>query len=214
MEEFKGFTAEDFDVFSINGLDERMEAIRTQIRPKLEALGSHFSPILSEWTGDELHPHVAKHARRTINPPKDTWVAFAASKRGYKMLPHFQIGLWETHLFVWFAVIYEAPVKADFGEALTTHLKEIRKQIPDSFVWSSDHTKPDSTLHGSLTDSELENRFQKLKTVKKAEILCGINISREQAERAAGGELIKTFSDTFQTLAPLYKLSQTAAQTI
>ena len=37
--------------------------------------------------------HVAKHARRSVNPPIDTWVAFAPNKRGYKMLPHFQIGL-------------------------------------------------------------------------------------------------------------------------
>ena len=37
-----------------------------------------------------FYPHVAKHARRSVNPPKDTWVAFATSKRGYKMLPHFK----------------------------------------------------------------------------------------------------------------------------
>lgn len=74
--EFKGFTNEDFDVFIIDGLEARMEALKETIRPKLEALGQHFAPTLSALTGDEMFVHVAKHARRTINPPKDTWVAF------------------------------------------------------------------------------------------------------------------------------------------
>ncbi|WP_397261357.1 DUF1054 family protein [Peribacillus simplex] len=32
---------------------------------------------MSVLTGDEMYPHVAKHARRKVNPPNDTWVAFA-----------------------------------------------------------------------------------------------------------------------------------------
>ncbi|WP_412070621.1 DUF1054 family protein [Peribacillus simplex] len=32
-------------------------------------MGEHFSQKLSVMTGDEMHPHVAKHARRTVNPP-------------------------------------------------------------------------------------------------------------------------------------------------
>ncbi len=108
MTAFSGFHQEDFDVFAIDGLDQRMDAIKTIVRPKLEALGHHFAPVLSLKTGDEMFFHVAKHARRTVNPPKDTWVAWANDKRGYKKHPHFQIGLWQTHLFVWYAVIYEA----------------------------------------------------------------------------------------------------------
>ena len=90
--EFGGFTNEDFDVFLIDGLEARMDALKTTIRPKLEQLGAYYAPSLSALTGDEMFVHVAKHARRTINPPKDTWVAFANNPRGYKMLPHFQIG--------------------------------------------------------------------------------------------------------------------------
>ena len=70
---------------------------------------------------------------RTVNPPNDTWVAFAANKRGYKMMPHFQIGLWETHLFVWFAVIYEAPNKAEFGKRLEEKAEVINKNYSTTF---------------------------------------------------------------------------------
>ena len=53
-----------------------------------------------------------------MNPPKDSWVAFAPYKRGYKALPHFQIGLWGSHLFIILAVIYEAPDKVAIAERL------------------------------------------------------------------------------------------------
>jgi uncharacterized protein YktB (UPF0637 family) len=85
---------DDFDVFSIEGLDNRMEALQNQIQPKFQKLGTHFADRLSAHGTDEFFPHVAKHARRTVNPPKDSWVAFAPAKRGYKALPHFQVGLW------------------------------------------------------------------------------------------------------------------------
>src|SRR3954462_14851465 len=120
--DFGGFTTEDFNVFLIDGLEARMEALKNTIRPKLEQLGEYFAPTISAITDDEMFIHVAKHARRTINPPKDTWVAFSNNSRGYKMLPHFQIGMWNTHLFIWFAVIYEAPQKNVIAESFSKKL--------------------------------------------------------------------------------------------
>jgi uncharacterized protein YktB (UPF0637 family) len=204
---FNGFTNSDFDVFTLNGLEERMEQIKTTIRPKLEFLGNTFAPTLSSLTGNEMFHHVAKHARRTINPPNDTWVAFSSSKRGYKMLPHFQIGLWETHLFVWFAVIYEAPAKEKFGKNLENHINEIVGFIPDHYMWSGDHMKPDATHMSEMKKDDLLALFRRLQTVKKAEILCGIQIPREQAVRLNGSELLNVINSVFVNLVPLYKLS-------
>jgi uncharacterized protein YktB (UPF0637 family) len=61
-----------------------MEEIRTRIRPKLEALGKSVTPGVARCAGGETFAHVAKHARRTVNPPDDTWVAFGPDARGYK----------------------------------------------------------------------------------------------------------------------------------
>ncbi|RFB19210.1 DUF1054 domain-containing protein [Bacillus sp. HNG] len=209
---FTGFTNEDFDVFTIDGLENRMNALVSHVRPKLEDLGNYFAPTLSSLTGDEMFAHVAKHARRTINPPKDTWVAFANNKRGYKMLPHFQIGLWNTHLFVWFAVIYEAPIKSEFGKILMEHSKQIRESVPNHYLWSVDHTKPDTSIHHELNDQELESMFTRLQSVKKAEILCGINISRDKVVNMNGEELIQTIDETFRKLLPLYQLAQKSSK--
>lgn len=200
------FTTNDFNTFTIDGLEERMDALKERIRPKLQDLGDYFAQQLSIMTGEEIFPHVAKHARRTINPPKDTWVAFAANRRGYKMMPHFQIGLWETHLFVWFAVIYEAPNKAEFGKRLEENAELLKNNIPENFVWSIDHMKPDVIPHNGLNTEDLLSMFKRLQTVKKAEILCGIQIPREEAVQLTDKELVDTIQCTFETLLPLYKL--------
>jgi len=204
---FQGFEQADFDVFQIDGLDERMEALKSQIRPKLDQLGQHFGPTLSTMAGEEMHVHVAKHARRTKNPPKDTWVAFSSNPRGYKMQPHFQIGLWETHVFVWFAVIYEAPAKAAIGKKLEQDLESIFTRTPNNFFWSSDHMKPEAIQHSELSKEELLSMFKRLQTVKKAEILCGLTIPREEAIKLSGKELLSKIEFVFKETLPLYKIA-------
>ncbi|KMK96655.1 YktB family protein [Rossellomorea marisflavi] len=204
---FNGFTEEDFNVFSIEGLDARMEAIVEKIRPKLDFLGQHFTPSLSVMTGDEVHYHVAKHARRSVNPPNDTWVAFASDKRGYKKHPHFQIGLWGTHLFVWFAMIYEAPGKAAFGRQIEQRVDEIPEMIPGEFVWSGDHMKPDATPYNSMSRDDLLALAKRVQSVKKAELLCGLHLDRDTVTKMSGEELMDKITVAFETLLPLYKMS-------
>lgn len=205
---FEGFDEADFAVFDVEGLENRMEAIISTVRPKLEALGEHFSPTLSIWTKEEMIAHVAKHARRSVNPPDDTWVAFANSKRGYKKLPHFQIGLWKTHLFIWFAVIYESPVKELFGKNLEKNYSKLMKTIPDTYMWSEDHTKPEATKQNQLKKKDFTRLFTRLQEIKKAEILCGVHLSREEVLSLSGEEQLKKIEETFQNLLPLYQLAQ------
>lgn len=208
---FTGFQQADFDVFAIDGLDPRMEAIKDRIRPKLEALGQHFAPVLSVATGSEMFFHVAKHARRTVNPPADTWVAWAADKRGYKKHPHFQIGLWGTHLFVWYAVIYEAPAKEQISRALLQNLEDILAFVPGDFRWSPDHTEPDSTPQEALGKEGVEKLLIRLGQVKKAELLCGITIDRHDPLLTDGDALLSRLEKVFSILTRLYHISHSGA---
>ncbi|MBL4952532.1 DUF1054 domain-containing protein [Neobacillus sp. YIM B02564] len=205
--EFSGFTREDFDVFLVEGLEPRMDALKERIRPKLESLGQYFAPTISVLTGEEMFVHVAKHTRRTINPPKDTWVAFANNRRGYKMLPHFQIGLWKTHLFIWFAVIYEAPQKSEIAEKLLKRAEQIYREIPKDFVWSVDHTKPEVIKHQQLSNDDLIKMLGRLQSVKKAELLSGYTIDREETIKLGSQPLIQQIDEVFQKIAPLYKMA-------
>lgn len=205
---FNGFNAQDFNVFQTDGLEERMDQIINQIRPKLEALGNKYAEELTALTGEEMFYHVAKHARRTVNPPKDTWVAFAPNKRGYKMLPHFQIGLWETHVFIWFALIYESPIKDSYGKVFLKNINKIKKNIPNDFVWSDDHMKPESYTHREVKKERLEEMAIRLSTVKKAELLCGVRIEKDKAVKMSEDDWYNRFTETFKTLLPLYNLKK------
>lgn len=199
------WTQSDFDVFTIEGLDHRMDALKTIVRPKFEALGNHFSGYFSAKTGEEFFAHVAKHARRTINPPKDSWVAFAPYKRGYKSLPHFQIGLWNSHLFIVVAIIYEAPQKAVMANRLLNSIEAFH-ELPDDFIISGDHMSPEAIPLKDALDGKLNELLVRLRDVKKGEFLVGRHIPREQCINLSSEEFLNITEDTFKKLLPIYEI--------
>ena len=197
------WTTEDFHVFLINGLDERMEALTQIVRPKFQNLGEFFSAYFSANTGDEFFAHVAKHARRTVNPPKDSWVAFAPYKRGYKALPHFQIGLWESHLFIVAAIIYEAPQKAEMAERLLQNM-DVFDRLSDDYIISGDHMSPDAIPLGEARENVLEQLLVRLRDVKKGEFLVGRHIPADEAIKLSSDEFMRITEETFDNLLPIY----------
>lgn len=199
------WTNKDFKVFTIDGLEQRMDALNLHVRPKFNQLGEDFSSYFSSQLGEEFFPHVAKHARRTVNPPKDSWVAFAPYKRGYKSLPHFQIGLWHTHLFIVLAIIYEAPQKNVMAERLLAH-KSLIEQLPDDFIVSGDHMSPEAVSLEVAKEDKLEELLIRLRDVKKGEFLIGRHIPKEQAIKLTASELHQLIEDTFNSLLPLYNV--------
>lgn len=196
---------EDFQVFEIEGLEERMEALTTIIRPKFQQLGESFSGYFSTQTGEEFFAHVAKHARRTVNPPKDSWVAFAPYKRGYKSLPHFQIGLWGTHIFIVVAIIYEAPQKQEMAQRLLANIQTI-KNLADDYVLSGDHMQPTVISLEEARDENLEQLLVRLRDVKKGEFLIGRHIQAKEAVKLSEEQFLQVVEQTFEELLPVYKI--------
>lgn len=199
------WNTEDFDLFEIEGLHKRMIALQTRVQPKFNQLGIAFSAHLSAHGTDEFFYHVAKHARRTVNPPTDSWVAFAPSNRGYKALPHFQIGLWNTHLFIIIAVIYENPDKKGIAERIEQHLKTITA-LPPSYIVSGDHMKPEAHDLHTMEKADLVKLLERLKTVKKAEFLVGRHLSNEEATRMTETEFLSYTEETIDQLLPVYDI--------
>ena len=155
----------------------------------------------------EMFPHVAKHARRTVNPPDDTWVAWSDNKRGYKSQPHFQVGLWSTHLFIQFGLIYECKNKATFAYHMRKDLDHVFSTVPASFYWSQDHTRPEATPHHEMNPELMMQWLKRLETVKKAELLCGFMLDRQNPIVHNGAQLAVTIEQTIRTLFPLYRLT-------
>ncbi len=200
---FNGFSRKDFETFHIDGLDERMEGIRSNIQPKFQALGSELVPYLSSKLGDEMYLHIAKHARRSVNPPKDTWLAISENKRGYKKHPHFQVGLFDDHLFIWLAFIYELPNKQEIAKELLSHFDTFNS-LSEDFVISLDHMKKDAFPIKELEEKDLE-RFR---DVKKAEFLIGKHLPIDNELLSNGDDLLSFIENTYEELIPFYKISK------
>lgn len=193
---------QDFEVFETPGLEERMELLISRVRPKFEELGDNYAAFFSALTGKEFYPHVAKHMRRSVNPPNDSWVAFAPYKRGYKALPHFQIGLWKSHVFVILAVIYEAPGKSEMAELLLQ--ADAISKLPDDFMLSGDHMKPEAEPLGDLTAADIKKTVIRLRDVKKGEFVIGRHLPREEAVNMSPDEFHGFVEGTFNELLPIY----------
>ncbi|WP_372870095.1 YktB family protein [Planomicrobium okeanokoites] len=191
-----------FKVFETPGLEARMAALAEKVRPKFEELGDQYSAYFSGKTGEEFHPHVAKHMRRTVNPPNDSWVAFAPNKRGYKAVPHFQIGLWESHVFIILAVIYEANGKAGMAERLLD--SELIHNLPGDMVLSGDHMKPEASSVDELGEEGLKKLLERLRDVKKGEFVIGRHLEREEADRLSKEQFDQLAEKTFDELLPIY----------
>lgn len=124
--DFPGWTADDFAIFDVDGFEGRMALIREHIQPKLDALGRDLAPLLEAETGTAWFHHVAKHMRRTVNAPDDTWVALNRVKRGYKATVHFDAGISARGANVCLVVKPECRERIFFAAALEGGVDEWR----------------------------------------------------------------------------------------
>ncbi|WP_270181728.1 YktB family protein [Alkalihalobacillus sp. CinArs1] len=202
---FNGFTSTDFKTFDIEGLEPRMEAIQQRIQPKFEEISKEVKRDLEALVGNEMYLHIARHLRRTKNPPADTWMAFAHNNRGYKKHPHFQIGLFDDHVFVWLAYIYELPGKKDMASMMLSNIDRLKETIPSSYMVSTDHTKKSASK--SIQEVDLEEVLTRFRDVKKGEFLVGRHFKSDDPLLQDGETFIETVKNTFETLVPIYHLS-------
>jgi uncharacterized protein YktB (UPF0637 family) len=204
---FNGFTRSDFESFQIEGLEARMQAIRERIQPKFRALAGEIQSDASVLTGNELFLHVARHARRKVNPPADTWMALCHNKKGYKQHPHFQVGLYDDRLFIWFALIYEAPNKQEIAERLLRHRSKLYKSIPKDYFLSVDHMKKDSDSMHAITLKQFTASLERFRDVKSAELLVGRVHMMNDPIIGDGLAFIRLVRDTIEQLTPMYAIA-------
>lgn len=204
---FNGFAPTDFQTFTIEGLDARMEAIRNRIQPKFRTIGEQLISDVAMHSGTEMFLHIAKHARRTVNPPKDTWLAIGPNKRGYKSLPHFQVGLFDDHVFIWLEFIYEVANKRNIAQTMLDHQDQLREMIPNDYVLSMDHMKKEETIIGQLDEAELTDKLIRFRDVKSVEWLIGRHIAKDELLLQDGEAFMEHTRQTMTTLMPLYRMA-------
>lgn len=196
------FDDRDFDIFDETTLDGRMTAIREVIDPKFEQLSQEILPILGS-DGQVWTAHIAKHLRRTTNAPDNTWVAFAPNKRGYKMMPHFELGIWADHVYLYLAI--EENMKPQQTDTIVAKLQQARDavaKLPDTYVLSANHMV---NITQPLTLSRYDDLVARYAALRHSEVLVGLKMSRGD-DRLQTNQSAEPLLTAVKTLLPIYQL--------
>jgi len=194
------FKDSDFEIFDVASLTDRMTLIRTIIDPKFEQSAEIILPILNT-NGQQWYAHIAKHLRRTTNAPDNTWVAFAPNKRGYKMMPHLELGIWADHVYLYLAV--EENMKPKETATIVSKMMSTREMIAklaNNFVLSTDHMVNHST---ALTLTTYDAAVQRFANIKHSEVLVGIKLLRGDKQFKDDTDLSQ-ITEAISSLLPLY----------
>ena len=199
------FLAEDFQVFQIEGLAERMNALKEKVRPKLQALGENLAAEMRKKHKNYFFPHVAKHARRTVNPPEDTWVALGPSKLGYKMLPHFEVGLSQSKFYIKLILKAECESKKDFASKLRMETNLLAPLSKASYlIYGINPNSPQGELLKEISCEEIEVVLENLQTKKNSWLAIGVEFPKNQIEELDQSQLIKKVMIAINKLYPIY----------
>jgi len=206
---FDGFTAKSFQVFAIPDFAGRMAAIRGQIQPKLFALAEEIGPKLKQIVGSETFSHVAKHMRRTVNPPDDTWVAFGPEKRGYKKTQHLKLAISRHCIRLLFEVGPEYADKAKWVRAWEGGAGRLAVQLrkrPGLGWYKNEHDEEPAALLASLSLQEIGGLAGELTRRKDGQLVFGRRLNQVEVLRLKPRVFEQAALVTFGDLAPLYKL--------
>ncbi len=200
--EFGGFTAQDFEVFSIPDFAGRMGAIRAEIRPKLVALGEDLAAKVEELTGLPAFPHAAQHMRRRVNPPVETWVAFGRDRKGYKRWTHYRIAISEAGVRVTVFVEDDADDKPVLGGALQQPAGKILSLLGAAPVrW---YTLESDEPLARIAPEKLSDAGGALQRLKTSRFQAGIPLGRKEAAKLSAAEFEEWALEQMRVLKPLY----------
>lgn len=203
------FVAADFRVFDVKGFKPRMSEIRSRVRPKLEALGRGVAPAVARSIGAEVFAHVAKHARRTVNPPEDTWVAFGPDARGYKKHCHFKVAVSRRSVRFLFEVGPEHADKNRWGAAWKKNapkLAPVLRRVKNLAWFKDEHDEEPAALLADLTPAALGELADELTRTRDGQLVIGRAVPTEEAARWSEPQYRAAALETFRALAPLYRL--------
>ncbi|MGB8413649.1 MAG: DUF1054 family protein [Candidatus Binatus sp.] len=197
-----GFLRRDFEVFAIDGFSARMTKIYEHIRPRLVRLGIELAPELSRKLHMEFFPHVAKHMRRTVNPPDETWVAFGPSARGYKRYAYLALCISGAGIHARAVVKSEADKRPEMARLVKSKSAELGKSFRGARIqqyqnWDCS-TLPDSSAAGADFFDGLGDALAR----KTGGIDVGFGWAVRDALKVDRAEVL----DAYRELEPLYRV--------
>ena len=203
------FVAADFRVFDMKGFQPRMSEIRSRVRPKLEAIGHSLVPAVSRATGAPTFAHVAKHARRTVNPPEDTWVAFGPDPRGYKKHCHFKVAVSRQCVRFLFEVGPEHADKKRWAagwKKSAPKLAPVLRRVRGLGWFKNEHDETAAAPLADLSADDLAGLADELLRTRDGQLVVGRAVGAEEAARWGNAQYRAAALETFRALAPIYRL--------
>jgi uncharacterized protein YktB (UPF0637 family) len=197
-----GFTPADFGVFKVEGFNERMERIYALVRPKLVRLGDELAPELARNLRMEFFPHVAKHARRTVNPPPETWAAFGPSAKGYKRYGYLALCISGAGVHARVVVKSEADKRPMMAQGLQARGDRLIKELKSTKISRYDGWDFSGLPSPQAADRELFNSLSQALNKKTGGIDLGFGWNVKDAVKLDRAELL----DAFRELEPIYRV--------
>jgi len=186
------FDKKDFEVFNDTTLSGRLSLIKTNLDPKFEVFGSKLQKWLEEEYQQQFFLKIAKHQRRTKNPPPDTWLAINQDKKGYKKTPHVEFGLWPDRYFITFSLLADIRNRSAYYPILKKYQAQL---MAEGWGVSNDHTS--SLLKPA---SELPNVIAHYEKVKSSDLVIGFELTvADPIVQAANYDQL--LADKFQQLS-------------
>jgi len=206
---FGAFVAGDFKVFDVQGFRTRMDEIRSRVRPKLETLGHSLAPPVSRSTGAEVFAHVAKHARRTVSPPDDTWVALGPDARGYKKHCHFKVAVSRHCVRFLFEVGPEHADKKRWATAWrrsAPRLAPVLRRVKNLAWFKNEHDEEPAAPLADLAPDALAHLGDELTRTRDGQLVIGRVVPAAEAAHWTEAQYRAAALETFRALVPLYRL--------
>lgn len=202
-----GFARSDFALFKLEGFNERMQQIYAHVRPRLLRLGDELAPELARKFHLEFFPHVARHARRTVNPPPETWAAFGPSPKGYKRYGYLALCISGAGLHARMVVKSEANRRPEMARALKRHSGELARALRGTPIARYDKWDFNVLPAAAPADGGLFGALADALDKKTGGIDLGFGWSVRDALRLDRAELL----DAYRELEPLYRVVRSVA---
>ena len=197
-----GFTPVDFEVFKVEGFSARMQEIYARVRPKLVRLGDELAPELARKLHLEFFPHVARHARRTVNPPPETWAAFGPSPKGYKRYGYLALCISGAGLHARMVVKSEADRRPEMARGLVSNAAQLAKSLRGTGIARYEKWDFKALPAQTSADDELFTALAAGLGKKTGGLDLGFGWSVRDALRLDRAELL----DAYRELEPVYRV--------
>ncbi len=198
-----------FQAFEKQTVEETMNDFRKYIQPQLRKYGQRIRQQLESQIGSQNIPiHLARHIRRKVTLPFNTWIAIGGNGRGYKQFCHLQLGINAEYVFLTLSLIDHPRYEEEIVKSWMKHSKLI-SNLPSDVVFIYDHTQLPYT---SLENVLLAEMYERTQHNKKSDILIGRILSKNNSILEDRKEFETWLDETIQILCPLFFVAYSIEQ--